>query len=73
MASELGEAVAPATVALDEADPVAAGYEMATLAPIGPLDRQHLLAAESPEQRLRQLASLLDDEGSVLATRLAGG
>jgi len=73
MASELGEAVAPATVALDEADPVAAGYEMAALAPIGPLDRQHLLAAESPEQRLRQLASLLDDEGTVLATRLAGG
>ncbi len=73
MASELGEAVAPATVALDEADPVAAGYEMAALAPIGPLDRQALLAAESPEQRLRQLASLLDDEGSVLATRLAGG
>lgn len=73
LTSELGGAVAPATVALDEDEPVAAGYQMAALAPFGAHDRQALLAAPTPEERLRLLAQLLDDEASVLATRLAGG
>lgn len=72
-AAELGDPVAPATVELDEDDPVATGYAMAALAPLGPLDRQALLAASSPETRLRSLGELLDDHAVVLASRLAGG
>lgn len=72
LAAELGEAVAPATVELAN-DPLAAGYEMSVLAPVGPLDRLALLAAPTHEARLEALAELLDDAASVLATRLAGG
>lgn len=73
MAAELGEPVAPATVDIDEDDAIAAGYQVAALAPFGAHDRQALLAAPTPDERLRLLAQLLDDEVSVLATRLAGG
>lgn len=73
LTAELGEGVAPATVELHEDDPVAASYEMAAIAPFGPLDRQALLAAPTPEARLRALAELLEEEAAVLATRLAGG
>ena len=72
LASELGEAVAPATVALGD-DPLLAGYEMSALAPLGPLDALALLAAPSHEARLELLGRLLDEAASVLASRLAGG
>lgn len=72
LATELGESAGDATTAL-EADPVLAGYQMAALAPVGPLDQQALLAAPSPEERLELLDRLLDDEEAVLARRLAGG
>ncbi len=72
LSSELGHAVAPATVELVD-EPLAAGYEMSALAPVGPLDALALLAAPSHEARLEALAGLLDEAASVLATRLAGG
>lgn len=72
LASELGDAVSPATVELDE-DPLLAGYEMAALAPLGPLDALSLLAAPSHEARLASLRVLLDDAAAVLAARLAEG
>ena len=72
LAAEVGEAVPPATVELSD-DPVAAGHEMAALAPLGPLDALTLLGAPSPEDRLRLLAELLDGAATVLASRLAGG
>jgi Lon protease-like protein len=72
LASEVGEAVPPATVELSD-DPVAAGHEMTALAPLGPLDALRLLAAPTPEARVAMLAELLDDAATVLASRLAGG
>jgi Lon protease-like protein len=72
LSSELGTAVAPATVSLPD-EPLAAGYEMSALAPVGPLDALALLAAPTHEARLATLGELLDEAASVLATRLAGG
>ncbi|HEX4867587.1 MAG TPA: LON peptidase substrate-binding domain-containing protein [Acidimicrobiales bacterium] len=72
LAAEAGDAAAPATVELVD-DPVLAGYQAVALAPISVFDRHRLLAADAPEDRLRQLAQLLDDALEVLAARLAGG
>lgn len=72
LAAEMGEAVADATVAID-AEPVLASYQMAALAPLGPLDAQRLLEAETAVARLELLARLLGEEEAVLARRLAGG
>ena len=72
MRAELGEAVAPATLDVDP-DPVAAGYQMAVVAPVGPDDRYRLLAASSPGERFDRLSGLLHDDLEVLARRLAGG
>jgi Lon protease-like protein len=70
--AELGEPAAPATIELDE-DPGVAAYQAAAAAPFGPADAQRLLAAEGPDDRLRLLLELLDDEVTVLAYRVAGG
>ncbi len=70
--AELGEPVAPATVDLDP-DPVVASYQAAALAPLGPADCQRLLEAAGADERLRLVVALLEDEGVVLAQRVAGG
>ncbi len=72
LAAELGEEVADATTPVDD-DPLAAGYQMSALAPVGTLDQLALLRAPTPEQRLELLAGLLDDQAAVLARRLEGG
>ncbi|MDQ2648100.1 MAG: LON peptidase substrate-binding domain-containing protein [Actinomycetota bacterium] len=72
LAAEAGDPVAPATVDLAE-EPVLAGYQAASLAPVGPLDRQHLLAAPDAATRLALLSDLLDDAATVLQLRLGGG
>lgn len=72
MAAEVGEWVADATTPVED-DPVLASYQMAALAPLGELDRLDLLAAPSPDDRLDRLARLLEEEASVLASRLEGG
>lgn len=72
LTAEAGEPSAPATIELAE-DPVLAGYQAAAVAPIGPLDRHRLLAAPSPEERLRALDGLLADAIEVLELRLSGG
>jgi uncharacterized protein len=58
--AELGESVAPATSELSN-DPVLASYEAVVLAPLGPADKQRLLAAASPDERIATLTSLVDD------------
>jgi Lon protease-like protein len=73
MASELGDPVPPvASVELVD-DVVTASYQLASLAPVGPLDRLALLASSTPGGRLDLLATLIDDVGAVLASRLGGG
>ena len=69
LAAEAGDDAAPSTIELSD-DPVLAGYQAAAVAPIGPLDRQRLLASPSPEERLDALATLLDEEIEVLGLRL---
>jgi len=72
LASEMGEEVANATTPLDD-EPILASYQMAAVAPFGPLDHQSLLGAETAADRLEILGRLLDEEEAVLARRLAGG
>lgn len=71
LAAELGEATVAATIELSD-DPSMAGYQAAAVGPIGPLDQRRVLATEHPAERLALLATLFDEEGDVLAARLAG-
>lgn len=72
LAAELGEEVPDATTPIDD-DPLQAGYQMAALAPVGALDQMVLLRAQTPDERLELLVTLLGDEAAVLARRLEGG
>ncbi|MCU1351771.1 MAG: peptidase family protein [Acidimicrobiales bacterium] len=72
MASELGDPTAPPTIELSE-DPIVGGHQLSVIAPVGPLDRQQLLAAENPCRRLELLGGFLDEEEQVLRVRIAGG
>jgi Lon protease-like protein len=72
LAAEAGEGTAPATVELSD-DPVLALHQASAVAPLGPFDRQRLLAASAPEERARLLEALLGDAEEVLALRLGGG
>ena len=59
----------PELPAIDAA-PVTASFQIAALAPIGPLDAQRALEAPTPAERLDLLAALLDDHARMLR---AGG
>lgn len=71
LAAEAGDPAAPATIELTD-DPVLCGHQVAAVAPIGPLDRQRLLAADTPDVRIAALAGMLRDEIDVLNLRLGG-
>lgn len=71
MAVELGYAGSP--VAEVAEDPLPGSYHLTALAPLGPLDRQRLLAAPGPAERLALAAALLREEAAVMQARLAGG
>lgn len=67
LASELGEDVPDVDL---DADPLSASFQAVILAPLGPQDRQHLLAQPDGQERLARLADLLDDQEQVLQFRL---
>ncbi len=69
LAAEAGDTTAPATIELTS-DPVLAGHQASAVAPLGAHDQQRLLAAPTPDDRLEQLARLLDDAIEVLQLRL---
>jgi Lon protease-like protein len=71
LAAELGIATAPATIELAD-DVVLAGYQAAALAPVGPFDRQRLLASSSASERVRMLDAALDDALDLLEAQLGG-
>jgi Lon protease-like protein len=55
------------------ADPAVATWQAVGMAPLGPLDAQRVLATDGVAERLEMVVSLLEEEASVLAQRLAGG
>jgi len=69
---ELGEPAPPLDLELAD-DPVVAGYQATVVAPLGPVDRQALLAAPTVPARWTLLRELLADQIDVLQARLAGG
>jgi Lon protease-like protein len=70
--TELGEPAPPLDFTLAE-DPLIAGYQATALAPLGPLDKQALLAASSIRARLDDVRRLLGEHVELLQARLAGG
>jgi len=72
VASELGEDVMPATVELSSEE-VLASYQAVAVSPLGPADRQRLLAAPTPEIRVEELTDLLHDELRTCEARMALG
>ena len=71
MRAELAEPAAPFNFELD-ADPAVALFQLAAVAPVGPVDHQRLLEAEHPAALLALLDDLMAEELAVLASRLAG-
>jgi uncharacterized protein len=72
LANELGMTAAPLDLVLED-DPVVAGYQAITAAPLGPADRQSLLAAPTLADRWTLLATLLTDQIELLEAHLAHG
>jgi Lon protease-like protein len=70
--AELGEPAYPAGVELD-ADPAAAAWQLAAIAPLNELDQLALLGSPSCTDLLRSVADLADEAASVLAFRVGGG
>lgn len=71
LAAELGEAPAPLDVELAD-DPATATFQIGALAPLGPLDRQALLATERADDRVALLVEQLTDVVELLRARLGG-
>jgi Lon protease-like protein len=69
--AELGDVAAPATLTLDTDRDIAA-YQVCTLAGLGPVDSQRLLAEPTTGARVDLLGRLLGDEVEVLELRLRG-
>jgi Lon protease-like protein len=69
--TELGERTMPYNIELDP-DAARALFQLAAIAPLGPLDQQRLLAAPGPAELLSELDRFMDEELAVLASRLAG-
>jgi uncharacterized protein len=72
LARELGMVAAPLDLELSD-DPVTAGYQAITAAPLGPADRQRLLAAPSLTDRWTLLDLLVTDQIEILQAELAHG
>jgi Lon protease-like protein len=69
LAVELGDRPASANDELSP-DPLLAGYQLASMAPLGAADRYELLCAADPSSRLSRLSELLADVEAMLAFRL---
>lgn len=71
LATELGHPGQPLVELSDEA--LVGSYQLSTLSPLGPLDRQKLLLCDGPAARLELLGQLLDGMEADLRIRLGGG
>jgi uncharacterized protein len=72
LASELGEPAAPSTVQLSE-DAATGSFQLAALAPVGPLDKLAMLRAGSPGERIDLARRALDEAAELFALRLRLG
>jgi len=72
LAVRLGEAAVRPSFALTP-DPARAVWELCTIAPLGPFDKQRLLEAPTHASRLRILREEAGDAVKVLAFRLGSG
>jgi len=70
LVTELGDTAAPVDLELAD-DPEIASYQAAAVAPLGPADRQLLLAAPSVAARVAALADLLPGAIELLGARLS--
>lgn len=70
MCAELGASVDATAEVAD--DPLPGSYHLSVLAPIGSLDRQRLLAAPGPRDRLMGLSVLLAEASRDLEAQLGG-
>ena len=70
--SELGAPGPPATLDVSD-DPSIAVWQLASLSPMGPLDRQKLLTADSAAHRLSLLAEFLADAEEIIRARIEMG
>ena len=68
LAVELGAEADPMVELADDAE--VGSYQIGVLSPLGALDRQRLLTAPGPQQRLDLLEDLLDDQELMLRARL---
>lgn len=71
LAAEAGLPAAPATIELSD-DPVVAAYQACAVAPVGPWDRQRLLAVADTAGRLRLLSELIEETADTLRLALGG-
>lgn len=69
LAAELGDPAPPATIEVHD-DPVVASHQIAALAPVGPVDRQALLLARGPAERLELLVEVLSGAVELQRGRL---
>jgi uncharacterized protein len=72
LAAELGEAAPPVDLELAD-DPGLASFQAVAVAPLGPADRQALLATPSVAARATLLRELLEGTIELLSARLASG
>ncbi len=70
--AELDEPTAPFNIGLAD-ERAAAAWQLAALSPLGPLDRQLLLAIDEPAARLGRLCELVLEACEVLTQRLEKG
>jgi uncharacterized protein len=69
---ELGQTAPPLDLELPD-DPVLASYLAVAASPVGPADRQRLLAAPTVPERWKLLEALLVGQVELLQAQLAGG
>jgi len=71
LTAELGEPTVPYDIGLDD-DPARRLFQLAAIAPLGPMDKQRLLGTERAAALLSLLDDFVSEQTDVLAARLAG-
>lgn len=67
LASEFADGTWPADIGVEGDDPVATAWQLAGVAPLGPLDQLSLLGADSTEELLTRLGQLCDAAAADLS------